>query len=205
MKEQMFWKRFEILNESNFDLDYWGIEKMAIKEERRFYELVKKVNYTNEEIEKIIDLFSFYLNIINTDHKYNQTYLNNYVPSFCRCISYIREKQGVFEKIVLFIYGQYNEQLFDSKRVELDIDNLWWCAIEKERLDQKQQSQIKIEKVCSRNSYIRCTYFGQGGKKYMKEIVEETIKAEQINAESIDKINRILQSFLEKYLSEDEQ
>ena len=73
MKEQMFWKRFEILNESNFDLDYWGIEKMAIKEERRFYELVKKVNYTNEEIEKIIDLFSFYLNIINTDYKYNQT------------------------------------------------------------------------------------------------------------------------------------
>lgn len=178
---------------------------MAMKEERRFYDLVKEVKYNNEEIEKIVDLFSFYLNIINADYKYNQTYLNNYVPSFCECISYIQKKQKIFEEIVIFLYMDYGEQLLNSERVELNIDNLWLCVIENTKLDQKQEAQIRTEKVCSGNSYIRCTYRNRNGTKYMKEIVEETIKDSRICEESIEKVKGILQSFLAKYLGGDKR
>lgn len=53
----------------NFDLDYRGMEKMAIREERRFYDSVNKVNYLIKEMAE------------------RKTYLNRTPGSFITLIS----------------------------------------------------------------------------------------------------------------------
>lgn len=206
-----FWLKYvriegtDVLICNIFNFVSMGDEKeLGVNGDRKFYELVKDVNYPNDELEKIIDLFSFYLNIFNNDFKYNQTYLNRYVNSFCECISYTQKKHSIFETIAIFIYNEFHDKLLDSEKILLNIDNLWQCTIVNADLYEMQDTQNKIEKLCSENTHLQCTYFGSKGRKYMTEIVKKTLNNGEIHGDSVGEIKETLQYFLIKYLGEGE-
>lgn len=172
-----------------------------MKEEHNFYELAKTVEYPEEEIKRIIEVFSVYLNMSNRDYKYNEPYLNKYTQNFCNILLSIKDKHPAFDKLGIFLYNKYNSYLHDKDKIKLVIDGFWEGVVTNGNFQATQCSEVDWNKVCSKRSKVKCIYLKNSSNKHIFISDKYIVLNNKLSLEAIEEIEKEFDFFLEKHLT----
>ena len=100
------------------------------------------INIEDENFEQYIDIFSKFLGYVNSDYKYNGTYLSQYVFDFKQVCQKLRIKNERYQKV-------FHSVRLLLKEFELTMDKVFYgkCCYQKESSKQKsEQRYIEINK-----------------------------------------------------------
>ena len=141
----------------------------------------------NDIFEEYIDIFSKFLGYVNSDYKYNGTYLSQYIDDFKKVCTMLKKKNEIYNEILEKIkkleskFELIIDRMFYVDCTELPKVEIKYIGIDKNMIV-KCSVEIKIIFEFDGNKHIFCKEYMDYENDLAKRIYEDTKKFIEIKS-----------------------
>lgn len=163
---------------------------------REVFEKLRKISASEEDIEKVISSFSFFLSVTNDAYYYNETYLPQFCEEFFEFKKYIVLKYDFFTRlsaVLCLIHFEIHEPVY------MCIDDYFTYDLKGDIKDNNYKFSPKVDKrkICQDKAVCKCWYIN-GNKKREMRLEIECIRNGQLIEEEVTKTQQFVKKFLEE-------